>query len=83
MINNTVKDLDECINNTDKLLSDEEKKDQNIILEILENDEETEMYRIARGYAFREHDVYTRLKKIFSDPNAPLKVICFIIVVVI
>lgn len=71
LINNTVKDLDECINNTDKLLSDEEKKDQNIILEILENDEETEMYRIARGYAFREHDVYTRLKKIFSDPNAP------------
>ena len=56
MINNTVKDLDECINNTDKLLSDEEKKDQNIILEILEN------------------------KKIFSDPNAPLKVICLIIV---
>lgn len=71
LISNTVKDLDECINNTDKILSDDEKKDQNIILEILENDEETEMYRIAKGYAFRHHDCYSRLKKIFSDPNAP------------
>lgn len=71
LISNTVKDLDECINNTDKILSDDEKKDQNIILEILENDEETEMYRIAKGSAFRDHDLYSRLKKIFSDPNAP------------
>ena len=70
LISNTVKDLDECINNTDKLLSDDEKKDQNIILEILENDEETEMYRIAKGHKFRDYDLYTRLKKIFSDPSA-------------
>ena len=28
------------------------------------------MYRIAKGHKFRDYDLYTRLKKIFSDPSA-------------